>query len=72
MAKRLGKIATLAVAAAALGTLALATSPAQAQIYLGRDFGHGYGIGLGTPPSAYSPCPNYGWPRFMTSCPSAR
>jgi hypothetical protein len=69
-ARRLGKLATFAVAAAALGALSIPLAPASAQIYLGWDFGHGYGIGIGAPPSAYSACPNYGWPQFMTRCPS--
>ena len=55
------KVATLAVGVA-LGVLALTTAPASAQLYLGWDFGNGFGIGIGQVPSAYSPCPNYGWP----------
>jgi hypothetical protein len=52
--RRLGRIATLAVAAAGLTALALPLQGANAQgIYLGWDFGNGVGIGLGTPPSAY-------------------
>jgi len=60
-AGRFRKLATLAVAVAALGAVALPLNPAHAQIYLGWDFGHGFGIGIGTPPSAYTPCPNYGF-----------
>ena len=60
--RRFGKLATLAFAAAALGALAIPTTPADAQIYLGWDFGNGFGIGVGQVPSAYSPCPTYGWP----------
>jgi hypothetical protein len=62
---RFGKLATLAAAAVALGAVALPLSPAQAQVYLGWDFGNGFGVGIGTPPSAYSACPNYG---FGPSC----
>jgi len=62
--RRLGKFATLAVAAAALGALALPSGPANAQVYLGWDFGNGWGVGVGTPPSAYTPCPNYGFPGY--------
>ena len=58
-------LAMAAVAALALGATALPPSPAHAQIYLGWDFGNGFGIGIGTPPSAYTPCPNYG---FGPSC----
>jgi hypothetical protein len=66
---RLGKLATLAAAAVALGALAVPLSPARAQPYLGWDFGNGFGIGIGTPPSAYTPCPNYGWgPLYANSC----
>jgi hypothetical protein len=59
--RRLGTLATLAVAASALGALAIPLGPASAQPYLGWDFGNGHGIGIGTPPSAYEACPNYGW-----------
>lgn len=55
------KLATLAFAAAALGTVALSAVPASAQIYMGWDFGNGWGVGIGTPPSAYEACPTYGW-----------
>lgn len=65
--RRIGKLATLAAAAVALGFMALPFSPAQAEVYLGWDFGNGMGVGIGTPPSAYSPCPNYG---FGPSCTS--
>jgi hypothetical protein len=66
--RRFGKFATLAVAAAALGAMAIPPSPANAQIYLGWDFGNGFGVGIGTPPSAYTPCPNYGWPYYPYPC----
>ena len=36
-----------------LAAVALPTQPAQAQMYLGWDFGNGIGVGIGTPPSAY-------------------
>lgn len=62
--RRFHPLATLAVAAAALGSMALSTAPAQAQVYLGWDFGNGFGVGIGAPPSAYTPCPNYGWPGY--------
>ena len=55
------KLATLAFAAAAFGALAISAVPASAQIYLGWDFGNGFGIGVGQVPSAYNPCPTYGW-----------
>ena len=64
--RRFGKLLALGVAAAAFG--ALAGPAAQAQPYLGWDFGHGVGIGLGTPPSAYERCPNYGWPVYPYRC----
>jgi hypothetical protein len=68
--RRFGKFATLAVAGAALGAVALPLSPANAQMYLGWDFGNGFGIGIGTPPSAlgmhycgltptFGPCRNF-------------
>lgn len=67
--RRLGKLATLAVAAAALGAVAIPLRPAQAQIYLGWDFGNGFGIGIGAPPSAYEACPNYGFgPLYPNAC----
>ena len=58
---RFSRLAMPAVVAAALGAAAL---PAAAQPYLGWDFGNGFGIGIGTPPSAYTPCPDYGWGPF--------
>jgi hypothetical protein len=62
---RFGKRVKLTILAAALaGAMVLPLSPARAQIYLGWDFGNGFGIGLGPPPSAYTPCPNYGWGPF--------
>jgi hypothetical protein len=68
-ARRRGKLAALAVAAAALGAVALLPIPASAQIYPGWDFGNGIGIGIGPPPSAYTPCPNYGWLYYPYRCP---
>jgi hypothetical protein len=59
--RRFRKLATLAVAVAALGAVAVPLGAANAQIYLGWDFGNGFGVGIGTPPSAYTPCPNYGF-----------
>ena len=51
--------------AAAVGVflvgLSLTLGSARAQPYLGWDFGNGFGIGIGPPPSAYNPCPDYGW-----------
>lgn len=70
--RRFGKFATLAVAAAALGAVALPVKPAQAQIYLGWDFGNGFGIGIGAPPSAYEACPTYGWPVYPYRCSNPR
>jgi hypothetical protein len=55
------KIAALTVGVA-LGALTLPTVSASAQMYLGWDFGNCFGIGVGQVPSAYSPCPTYGWP----------
>ena len=67
--RRFGKLATLAFIGAALVAMAVPlTPPANAQIYLGWDFGNGFGIGLGPPPSAYTPCPNYGWPYYPYPC----
>jgi hypothetical protein len=70
--RRAGKLATLAVAVAALGALAIPAAPASAQIYLGWDFGNGVGIGIGAPPSAYTPCPTYGWPYYPYRCGARR
>jgi hypothetical protein len=67
-APRSGNLKALAVAAAALGALAMASPPAAAQPYLGWDFGNGFGIGVGPPPSAYEACPNYGWPVYPYRC----
>ena len=67
-ARRLGKLAALAVVAAAIGGLATPLAPANAQIYPGWDFGGGIGIGIGPPPSAYTPCPTYGWPVYPYPC----
>jgi hypothetical protein len=63
-----GRIVLPAVAAAALGVFALGATPAAAQPYLGWDFGGGIGVGIGPPPSAYNPCPNYGWPYYPYPC----
>jgi hypothetical protein len=56
---RAGKLTVFAVAAVALCTLAIPTTPANAQlslgqIYLGWDFGNGFGIGIGQVPSSYN------------------
>ena len=67
--RRFGNWATLAVAAFALGAIAVPVGPARAQPYLGWDFGNGVGIGIGPPPSAYNPCPDYGWgPLYPYPC----
>lgn len=67
-ARRFAMAATLAVTAGMLA--GLLTWPAQAggEPYLGWDFGGGFGIGVGTPPSAYDPCPTYGWPVYPYRC----
>ena len=62
-----GKLLAPAAGAAALAILAL-PNPAMAQPYPGWDFGGGVGIGIGPPPSAYNPCPNYGWPYYPHPC----
>ena len=50
----MSRLATLAIAALALITVALPLQQARADgIYLGWDFGNGVGIGIGVPPSAY-------------------
>jgi hypothetical protein len=67
-AQRVPRLAALGFATALLGAVAVPLAPADAQIYLGWDFGHGFGIGLGTPPSAYTPCPTYGWPYYPYRC----
>jgi hypothetical protein len=64
----LGTLQTLAVAAAALGAAVIPLAPVNAQIYPGWDFGNGIGIGIGPPPSAYNPCPTYGWPVYPYPC----
>ena len=66
--RRFGKLAGLAAGAAALGALALPLASANAQPYLGWDFGGGIGIGIGPPPSAYNPCSTYGWPVYPYPC----
>lgn len=60
----------LAALVAGIGLVGLAVTPAAAasQPYLGWDFGHGVGVGIGTPPSAYDPCPTYGWPVYPYRC----
>jgi hypothetical protein len=60
----------LAALAFAAVLAALPAPPAKAggEPYLGWDFGGGFGIGLGTPPSAYDPCPSYGWPVYPYAC----
>jgi hypothetical protein len=70
---RTGKLVTLAAAITALGAVAMPFTPAHAQmdlrqIYLGWDFGNGFGIGVGQVPSAYNPCPTYGWPFYLGHC----
>jgi hypothetical protein len=67
-ARRFGKLVALVAAVAGLGALALPLTPANAQPYLGWDFGGGIGIGIGPPPSAYNPCPTYGWPVYPYPC----
>jgi hypothetical protein len=57
-------VAKFTVVLAAVGALMFVPASARAQPYLGWDFGHGFGIGVGVPPSAYDPCPTYGWGRF--------
>lgn len=66
--RQLRRAPTLAVAAVALGVMVVPLAPANAQIYPGWDFGGGVGIGIGPPPSAYTPCPNYGWPVYPYPC----
>jgi hypothetical protein len=51
---RLGRLATLSVAALGLVAVALPLQGAKADIfYLGWDFGNGFGVGVGPVPSAY-------------------
>jgi hypothetical protein len=57
----IGKPMVLVAGAIVLGTLSILLTPASAQPYLGWDFGNGVGVGIGTPPSAYTACPDYGW-----------
>jgi len=54
--------------AAMLGAWAIRPASAGSQPYLGWDFGGGFGVGVGTPPSAYDPCPTYGWPVYPYRC----
>ena len=66
----LRKLTRLTAAAALLGAVALPLAAANATPYIGWDFGHGFGIGLGTPPSAITACPNYGFgPNNGILCP---
>lgn len=51
--RRLSRFAALSVAALGLIAVALPLHQANAQMYLGWDFGNGFGIGIGAPPSAY-------------------
>jgi hypothetical protein len=67
-ARRFGMLASLALAAATLGALTAPPAQAGGEPYLGWDFGSGFGIGIGTPPSAYDPCPTYGWPVYPYAC----
>jgi hypothetical protein len=62
--KQPARLAAFAFTATMLGAIALPLAPANAQAYLGWDFGNGWGIGIGTPPSAYEACPNYGFPGY--------
>jgi len=57
------RVGTAAIAAVALGALAVPLTPANAQ-YLGVDLGGGVGIGLGAPPSAYGVYPPYYHPPY--------
>src|ERR1700686_4020791 len=61
-ARRFWTFALFAVGLAALDILTAPPALAAGEPYLGWDFGNGFGIGVGTPPSAYDPCPTYGWP----------
>lgn len=63
-ARKLIRLAAIGLAAGVL----LMAAPARAQPYLGWDFGGGFGIGIGAPPSAYNPCPDYGWPWYPYRC----
>jgi hypothetical protein len=63
--RRFGMLAMLALA---LGVLTAPLAEAGPEPYLGWDFGRGVGIGIGTPPSAYDPCPTYGWPAYPHPC----
>lgn len=67
-ARRFGIFAALTVAAATLGAVAAGPAQAGPEPYLGWDFGNGFGVGVGTPPSAYDPCPTYGWPVYPYGC----
>jgi len=66
--RRFGKLAAVAFAAATLGTVISTSAQAGSEPYLGWDFGHGVGIGVGAPPSAYDPCPSYGWSYYPYRC----
>jgi hypothetical protein len=63
-----GKLAVLVVAAATLTIVLMPRAWAGSQPYLGWDFGAGISVGIGTPPSAYDPCPTYGWPVYPYQC----
>jgi hypothetical protein len=67
-ALRFGNLATHLVAVAVLGTVMVTPAQAGSEPYLGWDFGNGFGIGIGPPPSAYDPCPTYGWPVYPHPC----
>jgi hypothetical protein len=66
--RRFGQLATLAVAVTALGIVTVTPAQAGSEPYIGWDFGNGFGIGIGAPPSAYDPCPTYGWPVYPHPC----
>jgi hypothetical protein len=50
--RRFGRFAAFAIGALGLVAVALPVHQANAQMYLGWDFGNGFGVGIGTPPSA--------------------
>jgi hypothetical protein len=70
---RTGKLVTLAAAVTAPKRSSDAVHARSAQmdlrqIYLGGDFGNGFGIDVGQVPSAYNPCPTYGWLFYLGRC----